>query len=153
MPSFGRWEYYKEDMCFSECFERARQRGGGGGGIHLSAAAAAAPCNSTQCYAGAPQDNDLYVAGDLYHNDFVTPAMIVVPRHTNQVTFYYYFLSSSISLPILSLLFLPFLYFLTRSLITCSFCSSHMYFPLLAWFSFCSEYSLYYSILDPTLPI
>ncbi|KAH7550765.1 hypothetical protein JRO89_XS13G0265300 [Xanthoceras sorbifolium] len=26
------------------------------------------------------EDRDLYVAGDLYENDVVTPAMIVVPR-------------------------------------------------------------------------
>lgn len=54
IPSFGNWEW-NDHLPFSHCFESSR-------------------------IAGFPHDTDLYVAGDLYQNDVVTPAMIVVPR-------------------------------------------------------------------------
>ncbi|XP_023548222.1 uncharacterized protein LOC111806926 [Cucurbita pepo subsp. pepo] len=55
IPSFGNWEW-NDHLRFSHCFESSR-------------------------IAGYPHDTDLYVTGDLYENDVVTPAMIVVPRH------------------------------------------------------------------------
>ncbi|KAG4941118.1 hypothetical protein JHK87_044989 [Glycine soja] len=30
------------------------------------------------------EDRDLYVTGDLYENDVVTPAMIIVPRRSSK---------------------------------------------------------------------
>ncbi|XP_019450067.1 PREDICTED: uncharacterized protein LOC109352511 [Lupinus angustifolius] len=58
VPAFGSWDW-NNNLPFTECFESARQ-----GGL--------LPYNS--------EEHDLYVAGDLYENDVVTPAMIVVPR-------------------------------------------------------------------------
>lgn len=59
IPAFGSWDW-KDDLPFTQCFESARE----GGLIRYSYS----------------EDRDLYVAGDLYENDVVTPAMIVVPR-------------------------------------------------------------------------
>ncbi|MFS7902178.1 hypothetical protein Hanom_Chr01g00008241 [Helianthus anomalus] len=52
IPPFGSWDC-NNHLPFTECFESARQPGFIGYG---------------------------YVAGDLYNNNVVTPAMIVVPR-------------------------------------------------------------------------
>ncbi|XP_023550147.1 uncharacterized protein LOC111808425 [Cucurbita pepo subsp. pepo] len=54
IPTFGNWEW-NDHLPFTQCFEASR-------------------------IAGYPDVRDLYVAGDLYQNDVVTPAMIVVPR-------------------------------------------------------------------------
>lgn len=61
VPAFGSWDC-NEDLPFTQCFETARQQAG------------------LLRYSYSDQDRDLYVAGDLYENDVVTPAMIVVPR-------------------------------------------------------------------------
>ncbi|KAI3829874.1 hypothetical protein L1987_04005 [Smallanthus sonchifolius] len=61
IPAFGSWDC-NNHLPFTQCFESARQAGFIGYGY------------------GYPQDRDLYVAGDLYENNVVTPAMIVVPR-------------------------------------------------------------------------
>ncbi|KAL3625741.1 hypothetical protein CASFOL_030270 [Castilleja foliolosa] len=61
VPAFGSWDCYN-DMPFTQCFESARQAG-----------------LLRYSYAG---ERDLYVAGDLYKNDILTPAVIVVPRST-----------------------------------------------------------------------
>ncbi|KAL3616301.1 hypothetical protein CASFOL_039691 [Castilleja foliolosa] len=60
VPAFGSWDC-NNDMPFTQCFESATQAG-----------------LFRYSYS---EDRDLYVAGDLYENDVVTPAMIVVPRH------------------------------------------------------------------------
>ncbi|EPS67331.1 hypothetical protein M569_07447, partial [Genlisea aurea] len=57
IPAFGSWDY-DGDLPFTQCFETAR--------------------NPFRC--SFSDDRDLYVAGDLYQNDVVTPAVIVVPR-------------------------------------------------------------------------
>ncbi|KAK4407539.1 hypothetical protein Sango_0334900 [Sesamum angolense] len=59
VPAFGSWDC-NDDLPFTQCFESARQAG--------------------LLRYNYSQDRDLYVAGDLYENDVVTPAMIVVPR-------------------------------------------------------------------------
>lgn len=59
MPAFGSWDW-NSDLPFTQCFESARQAG--------------------LLRYSYSEDRDLYVAGDLYENDIVTPAMIVVPR-------------------------------------------------------------------------
>ncbi|OAY32897.1 uncharacterized protein LOC110630405 isoform X2 [Manihot esculenta] len=64
IPAFGSWDW-KDDLPFTQCFESARE----GGLIRYSYS----------------EDRDLYVAGDLYENDVVTPAMIVVPRRRAKV--------------------------------------------------------------------
>ncbi|KAL7586926.1 uncharacterized protein LOC111900115 isoform X1 [Lactuca sativa] len=59
IPAFGSWDF-NDDLPFTQCFESARQAG------------------LIRCsYSG---DRDLYVAGDLYENNIVTPAIIVAPR-------------------------------------------------------------------------
>nr|GLL30842.1 uncharacterized protein LOC109173747 [Ipomoea trifida] len=61
VPAFGSWDC--DDgfpIPFTQCFESARQAG--------------------LLRYSYSEDRDLYVAGDLYENDVVTPAMIVVPR-------------------------------------------------------------------------
>ncbi|KAF3435893.1 hypothetical protein FNV43_RR22985 [Rhamnella rubrinervis] len=60
--TFGSWDW-NDDLPFTQCFESARQAG-----------------LLRYSYSESDQDRDLYVAGDLYENDVVTPAMIVVPR-------------------------------------------------------------------------
>lgn len=59
VPAFGSWDC-NDDLPFTQCFETARQAG--------------------LLRYSYSQDRDLYVTGDLYQNDVVTPAMIVVPR-------------------------------------------------------------------------
>ncbi|PIN08017.1 hypothetical protein CDL12_19415 [Handroanthus impetiginosus] len=61
VPAFGSWDCNNDDLPFTQCFDSARQAGL----IRYSYS----------------EERDLYVAGDLYENDVVTPAMIVVPRH------------------------------------------------------------------------
>jgi len=61
VPAFGSWDW-NDNLPFTECFESARQAGF----LRYS-------CSESE-------DRDLYVTGDLYENDVVTPAMIVVPR-------------------------------------------------------------------------
>lgn len=62
VPAFGSWDW-NDNLPFTQCFESARQ----GGFLHYS-------------YSESNEDQDLYVAGDLYDNHVVTPAVIVVPR-------------------------------------------------------------------------
>ncbi|GFZ01838.1 hypothetical protein Acr_15g0004470 [Actinidia rufa] len=64
VPAFGSWDC-NDDLPFTQCFESARQAG--------------------LLRYSYSQDRDLYVAGDLYQNDVVTPAMIVVPRRRAKV--------------------------------------------------------------------
>lgn len=59
VPAFGSWDC-NDDLPFTQCFESARQAG--------------------LLRYSYSQDRDLYVTGDLYQNDVVTPAVIVVPR-------------------------------------------------------------------------
>lgn len=59
MPAFGSWDW-NDNVPFTQCFESARQAG--------------------LLRYSYSEDRDLYVTGDLYENDVVTPAMIVVPR-------------------------------------------------------------------------
>uniref|UniRef100_A0A7C8YSF6 Uncharacterized protein n=1 Tax=Opuntia streptacantha TaxID=393608 RepID=A0A7C8YSF6_OPUST len=61
VPAFGSWDY-GYDMPYTQCFESAKQAG----------------LVRYGSYQG--EERDLYVAGDLYQNDVVTPAVIVVPR-------------------------------------------------------------------------
>ncbi|GMI98619.1 hypothetical protein like AT5G48500 [Hibiscus trionum] len=64
VPAFGSWDW-NNDLPFTQCFESARQTG--------------------LLRYSYSEDRDLYVAGDLYENDVVTPAMIVVPRKRTKV--------------------------------------------------------------------
>ncbi|XWS36622.1 hypothetical protein CRYUN_Cryun20dG0100600 [Craigia yunnanensis] len=64
VPAFGSWDW-NNDLPFTQCFESARQ--------------------ARLLRYNYSEDRDLYVAGDLYENDFVTPAMIVVPRRRTKV--------------------------------------------------------------------
>ncbi|GAB4841504.1 hypothetical protein Ancab_022220 [Ancistrocladus abbreviatus] len=59
VPAFGSWDY-TDNLPFTQCFESARQAG--------------------LLRYSYSEDRDMYVAGDLYENDVVTPAVIVVPR-------------------------------------------------------------------------
>lgn len=68
VPAFGGWDYEDESMPYTQCFETARQAG-------FARFAAAAYSEAADV-----EDRDLYVAGDLYQNDIVTPAVIVLPR-------------------------------------------------------------------------
>ncbi|KAK6145146.1 hypothetical protein DH2020_021966 [Rehmannia glutinosa] len=61
VPAFGSWDCNYDDLPFTQCFESARQAG--------------------LLRYSYSEDRDLYVAGDLYENHVVTPAVIVVPRH------------------------------------------------------------------------
>ena len=61
VPAFGSWDC-NDDLPFTQCFESARQAG--------------------LLRYSYSEDRDLYVTGDLYDNNVVTPAMIVVPRRT-----------------------------------------------------------------------
>lgn len=62
VPAFGSWDCDGDfPIPFTQCFESARQAAG----------------LFRYSYS---EDRDLYVAGDLYENDVVTPTMIVVPR-------------------------------------------------------------------------
>ncbi|KAH8517591.1 hypothetical protein Peur_049004 [Populus x canadensis] len=64
VPAFGSWDW-NNDMPFTQCFESARQAG--------------------LLRYSYSEDRDLYVAGDLYENDVVTPTMIVVPRRREKM--------------------------------------------------------------------
>ncbi|KAJ0111275.1 hypothetical protein Patl1_03110 [Pistacia atlantica] len=64
VPAFGSWDW-NNDLPFTQCFESAREAG--------------------LLRYSYSEDRDLYVAGDLYQNDVVTPAMIVVPRKRTKV--------------------------------------------------------------------
>ncbi|XP_019460350.1 PREDICTED: uncharacterized protein LOC109360067 [Lupinus angustifolius] len=66
IPAFGSWDW-NENLAFTQCFESARQAGL----LHYS-------------YTES-EERDLYVAGNLYENDVVTPTMIVVPRRKAKV--------------------------------------------------------------------
>ena len=66
VPAFGSWDC-NDDLPFTQCFETARQTG-----------------LFRYSYS---EDRDLYVAGDLYENDVVAPAMIVVPRRRVMLTY------------------------------------------------------------------
>ncbi|KAK7286743.1 hypothetical protein RJT34_21959 [Clitoria ternatea] len=66
VPAFGSWDW-NDNLPFTECFESARQTG------------------FLRYSYSEPEDRDLYVTGDLYQNDVVTPAMIVVPRTRQKV--------------------------------------------------------------------
>lgn len=71
MPAFGSWDWNNDNVPFTECFESARQAGL----LRYS--------NSTHSESDVHHEDhrgDLYVTGDLYENDVVTSAMIVVPR-------------------------------------------------------------------------
>ncbi|CAA2965078.1 uncharacterized protein LOC111393767 isoform X2 [Olea europaea var. sylvestris] len=65
VPAFGSWDC-NAGLPFTQCFESTRQAG-----------------VFRNSY--SDEDRDLYVAGDLYENDIVTPAMIVVPRSRAKV--------------------------------------------------------------------
>ena len=84
VPAFGSWDC-NDDLPFTQCFESARQAG--------------------LLRYSYSEDRDLYVAGDLYQNDIVTPAMIVVPRRRVRQSFDFSHLS----------MFLP-LIFCTRNM-------------------------------------
>ncbi|CAK9140868.1 unnamed protein product [Ilex paraguariensis] len=66
VPAFGSWDC-TDDLPFTQCFESARQAG--------------------LLRYSYSEDRDLYVAGDLYENDVVTPAMIVVPRRRGKARY------------------------------------------------------------------
>ncbi|KAK1428522.1 hypothetical protein QVD17_17357 [Tagetes erecta] len=66
IPAFGSWDCNNR-LPFTQCFESARQ------------------ANFINYGFNYPQDRDLYVAGDLYENNVITPAMIVVPRRRRKV--------------------------------------------------------------------
>ncbi|XP_076891032.1 uncharacterized protein LOC143542295 [Bidens hawaiensis] len=63
VPAFGSWDC-NDNLPFTQCFESARQAG--------------------LLRYSYSEDRDLYVTGDLYDNNVVTPAMIVVPRRTRK---------------------------------------------------------------------
>ncbi|KAF5741312.1 hypothetical protein HS088_TW10G00308 [Tripterygium wilfordii] len=67
VPAFGSWDW-NNDLPFTQCFESARQ-----------------PQAQAQAQFGYSEDRDLYVAGDLYQNDVVESAVIVVPRRSAKV--------------------------------------------------------------------
>lgn len=69
VPAFGSWDYEDENMGYTQCFEGARQAG------FARFAATGYPDSAADV-----EDRDLYVAGDLYQNDVLTPTVIVVPR-------------------------------------------------------------------------
>ncbi|KAI7732336.1 hypothetical protein M8C21_011765 [Ambrosia artemisiifolia] len=63
VPAFGSWDC-NDNLPFTQCFESARQAG--------------------LLRYSYSEDRDLYVTGDLYDNNVVTPAMIVVPRRARK---------------------------------------------------------------------
>ncbi|KAK1412681.1 hypothetical protein QVD17_34122 [Tagetes erecta] len=67
VPAFGSWDC-NDNLPFTQCFESARQAG--------------------LLRYSYSEDRDLYVTGDLYDNNVVTPAMIVVPRRTRKAAGY-----------------------------------------------------------------
>ncbi|KAH6814256.1 hypothetical protein C2S51_023274 [Perilla frutescens var. frutescens] len=66
VPAFGSWDC-NGDLPFTQCFESARQAG--------------------LLRYSYSEDRDLYVAGDLYENDVLTPAVIVVPRRRGKAEY------------------------------------------------------------------
>ncbi|KAH9626918.1 hypothetical protein KSS87_014979, partial [Heliosperma pusillum] len=68
VPAFGSWDYGNDDLSYTQCFESARQVASVGSLVRYGS------------YNSEAEDRDLYVAGDLYQNDVVTPTVIVVPR-------------------------------------------------------------------------
>ncbi|XP_052186840.1 uncharacterized protein LOC127797741 isoform X2 [Diospyros lotus] len=66
VPAFGSWDCV-EALPYTQCFESARQAG------------------LLRC--SYPGDRDLYVAGDFYETDVLSPAMIVVPRRRGKVRY------------------------------------------------------------------
>lgn len=66
VPAFGSWDW-NDNLPFTQCFESARQAG------------------LLRCSYSESEERDLYVTGDLYENNVVTPAMIVVPRRRANV--------------------------------------------------------------------
>ncbi|KMT10078.1 hypothetical protein BVRB_5g118410 [Beta vulgaris subsp. vulgaris] len=69
VPAFGSWDYEDGNLPYTQCFESARQTGFGRFGGYSEADV---------------EHRDLYVAGDLYQNDIVTPAVILVPRRSRR---------------------------------------------------------------------
>ncbi|XP_076922186.1 uncharacterized protein LOC143583883 [Bidens hawaiensis] len=59
VPAFGSWDL-NNNLPFTQCFESARQAG--------------------LLRYSYSRNRDMYVTSDLYDNNVVTPAMIVVPR-------------------------------------------------------------------------
>ncbi|CAJ1778382.1 unnamed protein product [Sphenostylis stenocarpa] len=66
VPAFGSWDW-NDNLPFTQCFETARQAG------------------LLRCSYSESEERDLYVTGDLYENNVVTPAMIVVPRRRTRM--------------------------------------------------------------------
>ncbi|KAF7825875.1 Pathogenic type III effector avirulence factor Avr cleavage site [Senna tora] len=71
VPAFGSWDW-NDNLPFTQCFESATTPTAGF-------------FRYTYAHGDDDEDRDLYVAGDLYQNDVVTPAMIVVPRSRAKV--------------------------------------------------------------------
>lgn len=69
VPAFGSWDYGDDDLPYTQCFESARSQ---------PAFARFAAYSDT----ADVEDRDLYVTGDLYQNDVVTPTVILVPRRS-----------------------------------------------------------------------
>uniref|UniRef100_A0A7N0UHA0 Uncharacterized protein n=1 Tax=Kalanchoe fedtschenkoi TaxID=63787 RepID=A0A7N0UHA0_KALFE len=74
VPAFGSWDS-REYLPFTECFESARQAGLLRYTTYL---------DEEDDEDEGDHSGDLYVTGDLYQNDVVTPAVIVVPRSRPQ---------------------------------------------------------------------
>ncbi|KAL9239639.1 hypothetical protein vseg_013942 [Gypsophila vaccaria] len=71
VPAFGSWDYENNNLAYTQCFESTRHVPQFGSLVSYGS------YNSEEV-----EDRDLYVAGDLYQNDVVTPAFIVVPRRS-----------------------------------------------------------------------
>lgn len=80
VPAFGSWDC-ADNLPFTQCFESAtvkqqqqqqQQEAQTGEGLFAG--------YSYSDQLAGKEDQDLYVAGDLYDHNVVTPAMIVVPR-------------------------------------------------------------------------
>ncbi|KAK9747838.1 hypothetical protein RND81_02G017900 [Saponaria officinalis] len=69
VPAFGSWDYENDNLEYTQCFESGRQVATVGSLVRYGS------YNNSEV-----DDKDLYVAGDLYQNDVVTPTLIVVPR-------------------------------------------------------------------------
>ncbi|XP_042002716.1 uncharacterized protein LOC121751947 isoform X1 [Salvia splendens] len=67
VPPFGSWDCNNDDLPFTQCFESARQ--------------------AALLRYSYSEDRDLYVAGDLYDNEVLTPAVIVVPRRRGKAVY------------------------------------------------------------------
>ncbi|CAO2818989.1 unnamed protein product [Amaranthus hypochondriacus] len=71
VPAFGSWDYGDDNLPYTQCFETARSQ---------PAFARFAAYSHTADF----EDRDLYVTGDLYQNDVVTPTVILVPRRSRK---------------------------------------------------------------------